>query len=40
MNVAQTQYDVVRKAGKNMCNFKLKVWREDHEGAIRKGKGG
>ena len=40
MNVGQTQYEVIRKTAKKKSNYRLKVWREDHEVAIRKGKGG
>lgn len=40
MNVAQTEYDVVRKVAKRVCNCKLRYFYEDHEGAYRKGEGG
>jgi len=40
INTACTQYDVVRKVARKMCNFKIKEWDEDHEGAVKKGVGG
>ena len=40
MNVMQTQYDVIKKVGKRVCNYQLKFYREDHDGAVRKGEGG
>lgn len=35
MNVFCTDYDVVRKAAKNV-GFRLKEYKEDHDGAIVK----
>lgn len=40
MNTYCTEYDVVKKAGRKACNFKLREYREDHEGAIRRGEHG
>lgn len=40
MNVAQTEYDVIKKVARKVCNWRLKYFEEDHEGAIRKGVGG
>lgn len=40
MNVYCTEYDVVKKAAKNECGFRLREYKEDHEGAIVKGQGG
>ena len=40
MNVYCTDYDVVRKAAKNESGFRLREYKEDHEGAIVKGQGG
>jgi hypothetical protein len=40
MNVAQTEYDVIKKAGRRILNFRLKNWREDHEGAVKNGVSG
>ena len=40
MNVYCTDYDVVKKAAKNECGFRLREYKEDHEGAIVKGQGG
>jgi hypothetical protein len=40
INVAQTEYDVVRKVGKRVCNWKLRYFYEDHEGAYKRGEGG
>ena len=37
MNVHCTEYDVVRKVGRKMMNYKLRYYKEDHEGAIRRG---
>ena len=37
MNVYCTEYDVVKKAAKNECGFRLREYKEDHEGAIVKG---
>lgn len=35
INVSQTEYDVIKKVAKKVCNWKLKYYKEDHEGAIR-----
>ena len=40
INTACTQYDVIRKTARKVCNFKVKEWDEDHEGAVKKGEGG
>lgn len=40
MNVYCTDYDVVKKAAKNMCGFRIKEYPEDHDGAYIKGVGG
>jgi len=40
MNVYCTDYDVVKKVAKNQCGFRLKEYKEDHEGAIVKGQFG
>lgn len=34
-NVAQTEYDVVKKVARRVCSWQLKYFSEDHEGAIR-----
>ena len=34
MNVAQTEYEVIRKVARKVCNWKLKFFEEDHEGAV------
>ena len=34
MNVYCTEYDVVQKVGRKVLGFKLKEYKEDHEGAI------
>ena len=40
MNVYCTDYDVVKKAAKNLCGFRIKEYPEDHDGAYIKGVGG
>ncbi len=40
MNVYCTEYDVVKKAAKNMCGFRLREYPEDQDGAFIKGLGG
>jgi hypothetical protein len=40
MNVACTEYDVVRRVAKKNLNFRLKEFDEDHEGAIVHDQGG
>lgn len=37
INVYCTEYDVVKKVAKRVCNYKLKELEEDHEGAVVKG---
>lgn len=37
MNVYCTEYDVVKKVARKVCNYKLREYREDHDGAIRRG---
>lgn len=34
MNVYCTEYDIVKKAAKVFCGFRLRERKEDHEGAI------
>lgn len=36
MNIACTRYRVVRKVGRQICNYKLKEFREDAEGTKLK----
>jgi hypothetical protein len=40
INVAQTEYEIIKKAARKVCNFRLKNMREDHDGAIFRGEGG
>ena len=40
MNVACTEYDVVKRVAKKLQGFRLKAYDEDHEGAIVRGEGG
>lgn len=40
MNVACTEYDVVKRVAKKNQGFRLKLYDEDHEGAIIRGEGG
>ena len=40
MNVYCTDYDVVKKSARNVCGFRMKEYKEDHDGAIVKGEGG
>lgn len=40
MNAAQTEYEVIRKVGRKICNFRLKDFEEDDAGAIKGGQGG
>ena len=40
MNAAQTEYEVVRKVGRKVCNFRLRDFAEDENGAIKGGQGG
>ena len=37
MNVYCTEYDVIKKVGRKVLNWKLKEYKEDHDGAIRRG---
>lgn len=37
MNVFCTEYDVVKKAAKNMCGYRLREYPEDQDGAFIKG---
>lgn len=37
INVGQTEYDVVKKVARKDCNWRLKYFEEDHEGAVRNG---
>lgn len=37
MNVYCTEYDIVKKAAKLFCGFRLREMKEDHEGAIVHG---
>ena len=39
-NVFCTDYDVVRKAARNCCGFRLKEYQEDCDGAVVKCQGG
>ena len=36
-NVYCTDYDVVKKAARNCCGFRLKEYKEDCDGAVVKG---
>jgi hypothetical protein len=40
MNVYCTEYDIVKKAAKVFCGFRLRERKEDHEGAIVNGQYG
>ena len=40
INVAQTNYSIVRRVAKKYMEWVLKRYHEDHEGAIRKGEHG
>ena len=40
MNVYSTEYDVVKKVARKVLNFRVKEYKEDHEGGIIKGVGG
>lgn len=37
--MAQTEYDVVKKAARKVCNFRTKYFLEDQDGAIIRGEG-
>lgn len=40
INVACTEYDVVKRVAKKSQGWRLKEFEEDHEGAIINGEGG
>jgi hypothetical protein len=40
LNVAQTDYSVVKKCAKRIFDGRLRHWEEDHEGAVWRGEGG
>ncbi len=40
INVAQTEYDVIKKVARKVCNWRLKYFYENTEGAVVKGEGG
>lgn len=40
INVSQTEYDVIKKVARKVCNWRLKYFLEDHDGAVLKGEGG
>ena len=37
MNVYCTEYDIVKKAAKVFCGYRLRERKEDHDGAIVNG---
>ena len=37
MNVHCTEYDVVSRVAKKLCNFRIKEYEEDHDGGIIHG---
>ena len=37
MNVYCTEYEVIKKVGRKLCNYKLKEFKEDNEGGVIKG---
>jgi hypothetical protein len=39
INVAQTEYDVIKKVARKICNWRLKYFWEDSEGAVINGEG-
>jgi hypothetical protein len=39
INVYCTDYEVVKKVAKKVCNYRLKEIEEDHEGGVYKGVG-
>jgi hypothetical protein len=39
VNLACTEYEIVKKCAKNIFNARLKYFFEDHEGAIINGEG-
>jgi len=40
MNVACTEYEVIKRVARRMLGFRLKEYDEDHEGRIINGEGG
>lgn len=40
MNVACTEYEVIKRVARRMLGFRLKEYDEDHEGSIINGEGG
>ena len=40
MNVACTEYEVIKRVARRMLGFRLKEYEEDHEGSIINGEGG
>jgi len=40
MNYAQTEYEVIKKVGSKVCNFRMKYYEEDADGAVINGVGG
>lgn len=40
INVGQTEYECVKKVARKICNWRLKYFQEDHDGAIRNGETG
>ena len=40
LNVAQTDYPIVKKQAKRIFDGRLRYWEEDHEGAVWRGEGG
>jgi len=40
MNYAQTEYEVIKKVGSKICNFRMKYFEEDDSGAVINGVGG
>lgn len=40
INVAQTRYDIIKKVAKRVCNWRLRYFIEDEDGAVSKGERG
>jgi hypothetical protein len=40
INVACTEYEVVKKVAKLKLGYRLKSFEENHEGGVRNGEGG
>jgi tubulin polyglutamylase TTLL6/13 len=40
MNVACTEYEVIRRVAKRMMGYRLRVYQENHLGSIKNGEGG